>query len=265
MEAQKSRHDFRKRVKARDPMLGAFCPAPSPELIEVAAFAGFDFTVIDAEHGPITISDIVHMVRAGHGAGIAVMVRVPEATTDFVLRSLDAGADGIIVPQIETAEQAAAAVARMHYPPNGNRGLAFYTRAHRFMKDTGPAAMRAADERVVTGALIETPLGVDNAEAIAATPGIDLMLMGPSDLAANIGFGPDTERKVEEAVTKVSQAGIRHGVSTSIAAQSTDAAVAYAQRGYSIVVTGLLPPLLRVSTEFVNKSRTGIADLRTRA
>jgi len=262
MHEQKSRHDFRKRVEARDPMLGAFCPAPSPELIEVAAFAGFDFTVIDAEHGPITISDIIQMIRAGHGAGIAVMVRVPEATTDFVLRSLDAGADGVIIPQIETAEQAAAMVAKTHYPPTGNRGLAFYTRAHRFMKDMGPAAMKAADERVVTGALIETQLGVENVDAIASTPGIDLMLMGPSDLSANIGFGPDTDRMVEEAVTKVSEAGIRHGVSTSIAAQSPDAAIGYAKRGYSIVVTGLLPPLLRVSTDFVNKSHAGIEALR---
>lgn len=254
-DTRPSRHDFRKRLKAREPMLGAFCPAPSPELVEVAAFAGFDFVVIDAEHGPISIGDILHMIRAGHSAGIAVMVRPPALTPDFVLRALDAGADGLVIPQIETPQEAAAAVSAMHYPPGGTRGLAFYTRTHRFMKDTGPAAMKAADERVVTGVLIETPKGVENAIAIATTPGVDLMLMGPSDLAANIGFGPDTDARVEEAVTRISKAGQKYCVATSIAAQSPDAARAYFERGYSIVVTGLLPPLVRVSSEFVTKTR----------
>lgn len=257
-DTRPSRHDFRKRLKAREPLLGAFCPAPSPELVEVAAFAGFDFVVVDAEHGPIGIGDILHMIRAGHSAGIAVMVRVPAMTPDFVLRSLDSGADGIIVPQVDTPVQAAEVVAALHYPPAGNRGLAFYTRTHRFMKDSGPAAMKAADDRVVTGVLIETPKGVENAIAIASTPGVDLVLMGPSDLAANIGFGPQTERLVEEAVTRVSDAGKQFGVATSIAAQSPDAAKGYFDRGYSIVVTGLLPPLLRVSSDFVTKSRAAM-------
>ena len=257
-ETRPSRHDFRKRLKARESLLGAFCPAPSPELVEVAAFAGFDFVVIDAEHGPIGIGDIVHMIRAGHSAGIAVMVRVPSMTPDFVLRSLDAGADGLIIPQIETPQEAAAVVDALHYPPAGSRGLAFYTRTHRFMKDTGPAAMKAADERVVTGVLIETPRGVDNAIAIASTPGVDLVLMGPSDLSANIGFGSDTESRVDEAVTRVAEAGRQFGVATSIAAQSPDAARAYFERGYSIVVTGLLPPLLRVSSDFVSKARAAL-------
>lgn len=263
LEQQKSRHDFRIRLKAREALLGAFCPSPSPELIEVAAFAGFDFTVIDAEHGPITIGDIVHMVRAGHSAGIAVLARVPEATADFVLRSLDAGADGIIVPQVETADQAAAVVARVRYPPHGERGLAFYTRAHRFTRDFGPAAMKAADERVVAGVLIETPLGVRNADAIVSTPGVDLVLIGPSDLAANIGFGPDTERLVDEAIAAVGVAGRRHGVATAIAAQSPEAAAGFAGQGYPVIVTGLLPPLLRVSTDFVTRSRAGIEALRS--
>lgn len=257
MTEPKSRHDFRRRLKAREKMLGAFCPAPSPELIEIAAFAGFDFACIDAEHGPITINDVAHMVRAGHSAGIPVMVRVPAPTPDFVLRSLDLGVDGIVAPQIETREQAAAVVAQTRYQPAGNRGLAFYTRAHRFMKDMGPAAMKAADERIVAAVLIETRRGVQNVDEIMTTPGLDMVLMGPSDLSADIGYGPDTERLVAEAVAKVAEAGVKHGIATSVSAQSSDAAVANFKLGYSIVVTGLLPPLLRVSTDFVNKSRAG--------
>lgn len=258
-ENRPSRHDFRSRMKARERMLGAFCPAPSPELVEVAAFAGFDFVVIDAEHGPIGIGDIVHMIRAGHGTGVAVMVRPPVMTPDFVLRALDAGADGLVIPQIETPQEAVAAVKSMHYPPGGNRGLAFYTRAHRFMKDSGPKAIRAADDRVVTGVLIESPKGVENAIAIASTPGVDLVLMGPSDLAANLGFGPDTDALVEQAITRVADVGRQFGVATSIAAQSPDAAKAFFDRGYSVVVTGLLPPLLRVSSDFVQRTRADLA------
>jgi len=135
MDKSNDRKLFRQRLLSGEKLLGAFCPAPSPELIEVAAFAGFDFTVIDAEHGPITIADVVHMVRAGHSADVPVMVRVPEYSADFIMRSLDAGADGIMVPQVETAEEVQRLFAAMHYPPAGVRGLAFYARAHHFMPD----------------------------------------------------------------------------------------------------------------------------------
>ena len=252
-----SHQEFSRRVRNRQEMLGAFCSAPCPELVEIAAFAGFDFAVIDAEHGPIAIGDIAHMVRAGHAAGMPVMARIPASSLDMIPRALDLGIDGILAPQIDTAQEAAAVVAATRYPPSGNRGVAFYTRAHRFTKDTGPEAIERADERIVVGVMVESERGVQNADAIMSVPGVDMVLVGPNDLAASIGYATDTQRLVDEAVALVGKAGLRHRIATAIAAQSPESAISFLDQGYSIVVTGLLPPLLRVSTAFVRETRSG--------
>ncbi|WP_181900619.1 HpcH/HpaI aldolase family protein [Paracoccus thiocyanatus] len=258
MNHQDERSRFRQRVLDGDKLLGAFCPAPSPELIEVAAYSGFDFVVIDAEHGPITISDVVHMTRAAHSAGAPVIVRVPEYSGEFIMRSLDAGVDGILVPQVEEAAEVQRIFQAMHYPPVGVRGLAFYARAHGFTRRTGPEAMNSANQHVLTSVLVETPKGVENIDEIMAVQGLDMVLVGTGDLAANIGYGPETAAKVDAAVTRVAEAGKRHGVTTAIAGQSADDAAKFARRGYKVMVTGMLPHLLRFCTDFVNASRKGM-------
>lgn len=259
MNSRNERTGFRRRILDGEKLLGAFCPAPSPELIEVAAYSGFDFVVIDAEHGPITISDVVHMTRAAHAAGAPVMVRVPEYSGEFIMRSLDAGVDGILVPQVETAEEVQRIFQAMHYPPVGVRGLAFYARAHGFTRRSGPGVITSANEHVLTSVLVETPKGVENIDEIMAVEGLDMVLMGTGDLAANIGYGPETAMKVDDAVTRVAEAGKRHGVTTAIAVQSSEDAAKFARRGYKVVVTGMLPHLLRFCSDFVDAARKGMA------
>ncbi len=246
---------FRARLQAREPMLAAFVPAPSPELIEVAAYSGFDFAVIDAEHGPITPGDIVHMVRAAQSARMPVMVRVPFAGKDFVLRSLDAGADGILVPQVDTADMAREAVAETHYPPIGRRGGAYYARAHRFTKDMGWEFLERANQQIVTGVMIESRAGVANAEAISKVLGVDFLLFGSTDLAINIGKGAHNAPEVEASVARVLATTHALGMAAGISAATAAVAKQYTELGFQIVVTGLLPLLIKEASRFTQEAR----------
>jgi len=239
-------------------MICGFIAAPSPELVEVAAHAGFDFVVIDAEHGPITVADIAHMIRAGDSVDLPVIVRVPEPSKDFILRSLDAGATGIVAPEIETAEEAAELVAHTHYPPRGHRGAAGYSRAYAYSKRAGIAELMAADEAIVTGINIETPLGVANAEAIMQVPGIDLVLPGPSDYRVKLGDTPEAAEQVQRAMHDLGRMSARLGVASGMAVPSPKEGVAFAESGYSILLTGLLPLLYRGGTQYVQGCRAAL-------
>lgn len=247
------------RMRAGARLCGAFCSAPSPESVEIAAYAGFDFCVIDAEHGPISISDITAMLRAGHAAGIPMLVRVPQASVDFVLRPLDAGADGIIAPQIEERDQLEAVLAGTRYPPLGRRGLAFYTRAYRFGEITDPAATTAANERILTGILLETEKGIANADTIMTTEGLDFVLVGTTDLSSSYGFVEDVGERVDQAIARVVEQGKKNGVAVALPVGTSEATAACFERGASIVVTGLLPHFLCASRAFVSSCRAVMA------
>ena len=122
MSGSEQRDDtgLKARMRDRQALTGAFVPAPSPELVEIAAHAGYDFVVLDAEHGP-GFRRHHHMIRAAQAVGVPVLVRVPTASKEFIGRVLDSGADGILVPQVSSVEEARAAVSQALYPPAGTR------------------------------------------------------------------------------------------------------------------------------------------------
>lgn len=181
---------------------------PAEDLVEMVAVAGFDFVLIDGEHGPAETAGLRnHLVLAQlHGTG--VLVRVGEHEPSSVLRILDAGAEGIVAPHIDTAEQAEALVGAAHYPPLGHRGFATYGRTGRF---GGVAAddhrQRAADQTLLIG-MIESPLGVRNAAAIFAVPGLDGVMVGPADLrASSTATDPDPTEAIHRVHADVASAG----------------------------------------------------------
>lgn len=241
------------RLRQREFLTGAFVSAPSPELVEIAALSNFDFAVLDAEHGPFAIGEITHLVRAGQAVNLPVLVRVPEPTKEFILRALDAGSAGIIAPQIESADDARVFVAQTRYPPEGVRGAAFYARAHGFSARSGDDIIATANREVVAGALIESPRGVANAAEISAVPGVDFILVGPTDLAVNIG-GPDAQKKVSDAVA-VLPGIVGATIPIAIGAPDPAAAEKFRAQGYSVIVTGLLPLLLRQARLYVSGCR----------
>jgi len=167
---------------------GIFTALPSPAIVEMCAYAGFTFVIIDNEHGAADFETTEHMLRAARASGIIPVVR---CFLEDIPRVLDMGASGVQVPMIETVEDARDLVARVRYPAVGRRGSAFSGRAAGYGAFPGAAHTTRSNEGVALIAMIETPEGVSNAAAIAAVDGIDAVFVGPNDLAHAMGYGND--------------------------------------------------------------------------
>jgi len=254
---------LKERLKRRELMLCAVVSVPSPEIVEVAAHAGFDFAILDAEHGPFTMTEIATGIRAAQTVGLPLLVRVPEPSRDFILRSLDAGADGIVEPEVESAAQAAALVAATHYPPGGHRGAAHYSRRYGYTKHSGFDALREADADVVVGVHIETPAGVEQAESIFAVPGIDLVLLGLSDLRVRLTGAADIDAQIEAATSRIGALSRSVGVAASIGAQGASNARRVGALGFSVTVSSVMPLLLNLATEYSTGCRAALENAGT--
>jgi 2-keto-3-deoxy-L-rhamnonate aldolase RhmA len=159
----------------------------TPGLAPVLAAAGADFVLLDMEHSGVGIDTIKAQIAFAHGAGIVPMVRVPACTYSHIAPVLDAGALGIMAPMVETREQAQTLVDACRYRPAGRRGLAFGVSHDRFAAGAARPKMDAANESILTIALIESQRGVDNVSAILAVPGLDLGWLGHYDLSDSLG------------------------------------------------------------------------------
>lgn len=188
--------------------LGTFCYFPSPWVVEMVGLAGMDFVIIDLEHAGKDLQLVESMVLAAELTSTTAIIRVPSADEKVILQVLETGAQGIIVPLVDSAETAACAVRAAKYPPNGNRGVCRSTRAAEFglsIPNFAEFAQSANDEMLVI-ALIEEKNGVDNIAEIVKT-GIDGVLLGPADLSASLGvMGQIRHRLVREATEHVTKA-----------------------------------------------------------
>lgn len=180
------------------PALGTWVKIPATESMELVALAGFDFAVIDLEHSPIDLESAYRLIGTALHTGVAPIVRVPGLDAGLVARLLDAGAEGIMVPHVDTAEQARAAVSAVRFPPLGARGVGSTSRAGQWGALPREEYLRYGREEVVLIAQIESASGVGNAGAIAATAGVDALLVGAADLAVSEG-----RDDIEDLVTRV--------------------------------------------------------------
>lgn len=188
------------RVVAGEQLLGVLLRMPAEETVEMVGVAGLDFVVIDAEHGPADVTTLRQHVALAELHQVAVVVRVGSGEPALVLRALDAGAQGVVAPHVDTAEQAAALVDSAHYPPVGHRGFATYGRTGRFGTVAAADHLRDQGATTLVIAMIESPQAVANTADILAVPGIDGYFIGPADLRA--ASGPD-DPSLEDAVQRV--------------------------------------------------------------
>lgn len=178
---------FKQRLTtaSSSPPLGTWVMSASPIVCEAMGCAGFDWGVIDMEHTPLDQMDLVHMLQAAAGTPMAPMVRVPWNEPVNIKRVLDAGATTLLVPFVQNADEARAAVAATRYPPYGRRGMAGMSRASRF--GTSPNYLTTAHEQMCVVLQLETAEAIAELEAIAAVPGVDALFIGPGDLSATMG------------------------------------------------------------------------------
>jgi 4-hydroxy-2-oxoheptanedioate aldolase len=157
---------------------------PAEELVEMLGLTGFDFMAIDCEHGPADVIPLRQHLAFAELQGLPVLVRVGAGEPALVLRALDAGAQGVIAPHIDTVGQAIALVDSAYYPPVGHRGFATYGRAGRFGGVLPDEHLDAAQQNTLVFGMIESPTGVANAADIASVPGLDGIMIGTADLRA---------------------------------------------------------------------------------
>ncbi|KAI9044847.1 HpcH/HpaI aldolase family protein [Aspergillus affinis] len=200
-------------LRANAKPIMTFLGLPSFRTAQIVAQTGVDGIIIDCEHGHIS-DDSMHSSTAAIAAlGVSPLVRLRMTHSDLIKRALDAGAHGIVVPQINTAEEAKAVVSYAKFPPNGLRGQGSAFPAITHGIDL-PTYLKTANETLITCLQIESKAGVDNVDAICAVPGVDMLFIGPNDLALSIlGYVParGDEPAFVDAIEKIVAAARRHG------------------------------------------------------
>src|SRR4051794_12135918 len=176
---------LKRRLAAGETVFGSFAFLPSPDVVEIMGFAGFDYVIIDLEHSPKNWDQVTNMVRAAELHGMAPIVRVREIGEKNILEVLELGAEGIVLPFVQTADDVVRAARALNYPPRGQRGTCTLTRAAQYggLRADFIAHTQRQNADLVLVAQIEDGLGVQNIDAIlACDPGIDALIIGRSDL-----------------------------------------------------------------------------------
>lgn len=230
--------DLKARLAGGQAVLGGFLSLGDALCAEIMARAGYDWLLIDLEHGAGGEQEALAQMQAIAGAGCASVVRVEGAARQRAHRVLDLGAHGVMFPRIDTAEDARAAIAAMRYPPRGVRGVAFANRACHFGSGL-KAYMEGAAPRLLTVLQIESPLAVDNAAEIAALDGADVLFIGPSDLSHSMGIlGQFDDERFQAAVRRVAEAAAQNGKSAGILLPKPADFDHYWNLGYRFIASG---------------------------
>lgn len=230
--------DFRQRVLAREWLVGTFLNLGSPMTVEIAGLAGFDWILIDHEHGPGGQDTLLHQLHAASATPAFPVVRIALNETPRFKRVLDMGALGVMVPYVSTVAEAKAAVAAMRYPPHGIRGVAKFNRGAGFGGDFEEYYLHS-HERLLTVIQIETIEAINNIDAIAAVDGADVLFVGPTDLSYNMGIRDQLESETfTAALRKVSDAAQRHGKAAGILVHNNALVPKMRDLGYTFTALG---------------------------
>ncbi len=197
-----AKNSFKERLKNGESLVGIFASLGSEIAAEVLGSSNIDYTLIDMEHAPNDLRNVVNQMQAVKAAGGECLVRIPVLDHIYAKRLLDAGATTIMFPQINNINDAKNAVKSVKYPPIGIRGIAGATRANNFGREVN--YVEIADEKICVICQIESLEACKNVKDIAATDGVDLLFVGPGDLSADMGFIKDRNAKeVKEMALKV--------------------------------------------------------------
>lgn len=206
---------FKRALHAGTQQIGLWCAVPSNYVSEILAGAGFDWLVLDTEHAPNELPNVFNQLQSMVGYATQPVVRVPWNDAVTLKRFLDIGTQSFLIPMVQDAEEARAAVAATRYPPDGIRGYAVASRATRFGR-IGDYFTRYADEMCVL-VQVETMEALEKVEEIAAVPGVDGIFIGPGDLSASMGLlhqptHPKVVEAIEDGLKRITAAGNRGGV-----------------------------------------------------
>lgn len=197
-------------------VFGPFLKFTDPAVVEIMGFAGFDFVIIDQEHGPISIQSAQDMIRAAESVNINPIIRVANNDESLILRALDIGAQGIEIPQINCKSDALRAVNSVKYSPQGDRGVCRYVRAANYSSMDKFKYFKSANKETMIIIHIEGVKGINNLDEILSVSGIDVVFIGPYDLSQSLGIPGKVNdslvvEKMKEVVLKCKQHKIAVG------------------------------------------------------
>ncbi len=243
---------FKARLRDHDTQIGIWLSLADPTAAELASHCGYDWLVIDGEHSPNGLRDVLDQLRA-IGERSAAVVRVRDNDRAIIKQMLDIGAQTILVPLIESADEAREAVRSMLYPPKGVRGVgSALARASSFGKEADYLA--SANDEVCLLVQVETMAGIEALDDIVAVDGVDGVFIGPSDLSADMGFlgqpaAPQVQAVIGDAIRRIRAGGKAAGVLTF----NPTLAATYAETGVDFLAVGADVTVLRQGLEALRK------------
>jgi 2-keto-3-deoxy-L-rhamnonate aldolase RhmA len=248
--------DLKSRLR-EEPVFGCFVTFASPAVTEYIAHLGFDFTLLDGEHAAMDSVMIEDMIRASQCAGVPSIVRIPFNRAEHIRKALDSGANGVQVPLVSTAADARAALGPANFPPEGERGVAFLTRAARYgMEPDRASYFERANEAKLVSLHIETPEAVANLDEILEVGGADVYFVGPGDLAVSMGYGrepnhPEVLATMERCVRRIRERGRIAGTLATDVTRSRQVI----EWGATYIVTAIQPFVAQGVTQYLRALR----------
>lgn len=244
------------KLRNGEVVIGVFIPMPSPDVVEIIALAGFDFALLDAEHGRISPDDAYHMILAAEARDMPALVRVGENDRQVILKYLDLGVSGVMIPQTNSPELAREAVASMRYAPDGLRGLAGGRTFDYGVGRPMPELVKTINERVLTIAQFENVAALPHLDAMLATPGLDVLFVGPTDLGQSMGFaGQMGHPDVEAVIQQVADRAKGSGVALAIVAPDADAINRRIGQGFQMIVPNAPGLLMQAGRNLLSQVR----------
>lgn len=201
------KNNLKKALSEGKVVFGPFIKFTDPAVIEIMGFAGFDFVIIDEEHGPISVESSQNLIRAAESVNIAPVIRVSNNNETLILRALDIGARGIEIPQVNSKLDAVHAVKSVKYSPQGERGVCRYVRAANYSSMDKFKYFKYANEETMIIAHVEGVEGINNLDEILSVFGIDVIFIGPYDLSQSLGIPGEVDHplvieKMKEVILK---------------------------------------------------------------
>ena len=246
------KNQLKEKLAAGKPVYGAMVQFPDADLVEMLGYAGFDWILIDAEHGSINENDCLGMVRACELANATAIVRPPTNHPETIMRFLDCGAQGVQVPRVNTADEARAVVNAVKYYPVGTRGVTSSSRSVGYgFRGSIPDCVKFSNEETLVCVMIEEREAVRNLPEILKVDGVDVFFIGGGDLAQTMGFpgnknAPEVQEVVREAIDGILAAGKVAGYSCEEETKE------FVRRGVRYFHTGMTPLMKFAARHFWN-------------
>lgn len=249
-------NDVKRRLRDGEAVVGSFCNLPSPEAVELLGWAGFDFVIIDAEHGPQSPETVANMVRGAEASGTTPLVRVATNEPQNILRYLDTGAQGLQMPMVNGPMDAQRAVSAALYPPHGRRGLAGVRAAGFGLRESVADYAASANEEMLVIVQIETMEALVNRDAILGVPGIDVVFFGATDLSSSMGIAGQTrDERVVNAIAEAGKAVMDAGLVAGTIVGTSEQAVEWQERGFRYISTNFAGLVGRAARAFVEGAK----------